>query len=146
MKRLDMAEDWAMPYVSHSLNQDVIRTSDGNYLFVNQGDAYPRGFILSKISDDGNSISRTVPFHFREGADRSYGYNETFAQYGGICETANGYVLCGSSERTLSLDYSYSGGKYYSPNEARDLFIQVIKKDFKVNAGQLTLQDESFTA
>ena len=69
-------------------------------------------------------------FHFREGADRSYGYNETYAQLGGIGETRNAYVFCGSSERTLSLATAPTGGAYCGHSEARDLFVQFLKKDF----------------
>lgn len=116
-------------YCSHSFDQATLATSDGGYMFVNHGDAYNRGFQLAKVSSMGTAISDFYSFHFREGANRSYGYNETFAQLGGLIETHNAYVLCGASNKTFSYELASSTG-YYGFNEPRDLFIQVVKKDF----------------
>lgn len=70
-------------YCSHSFNQDVIITSEGGYLFANQGDAYSRGFMIDKVTSNRNRGFSDVIFHFREGAKRDYGYNETYAEMGG---------------------------------------------------------------
>lgn len=124
-----------VPYCSHSFDQDVIATSDGGYLVANHGDANDRGFEIAKINyktDEKTSISyqEKCIFHFREGANRDHGYNETYAQLGGLCETDNTYVLCGSSEKTLSFDTAPTNQAYCGHSEARDLFVQILKKDF----------------
>lgn len=120
----------AIPYCSHSFDQAVIATSDGGYLFANHGDAYSRGFQIDKVNYAGKMQGEEVTFHFREGSDRGSGYNETYAQLGGLAETSIGYVLCGSSEKTLSYDVAPTNGSYCGHGESRNLFVQVLKKDF----------------
>ncbi|MBR2417961.1 MAG: fibronectin type III domain-containing protein [Clostridia bacterium] len=112
------------PYCSHSFDGDVLALSDGGFLVVNHGDAHPRGYQMTKISSNLYGYLQKTIFNFREGQNIPYGYNKTFAEFGGICETNNAYILCASSERTLSLDAATS-----SFNEPRDLFLQFIKKD-----------------
>ena len=67
MKRI-MPDFDIVPYVSHSFDQRTIPTSDGGFVMLNHGDAYDRGFSISKIGSDltahGNflvSISGRVP-------------------------------------------------------------------------------------
>lgn len=128
MKRIVPDYD-IVPYVSHSFDQRTLATSDGGFLMLNHGDAYDRGFSISKIDSDLNTWSTFFSFHFREGSDRSHGYNETYAQLGGVVETDNAFVFCGSSERTLSLALAPTQS-YCGNNEARDLFVQILKKDY----------------
>lgn len=123
-------------YTSHSFDQRVYAVSDGSFIALNHGDAYNRGFHITKISELNDSLGFWLPadddfynFHFREGASRSYGYNETFAQLGGLAELENAYVFAGASERTLSLEEAPSSG-YLGHNEARDLFVQILKGNF----------------
>lgn len=123
-----------VPYCSHSFDQDVIPTSDGGFLYANHGDASKRGFVVSKVKN-GVQSPDVITFHFREGGARDHGYNETFAQLGGLCETENTYVLCGSSEKTLSLAYALTNGVYCGHSEARNLFVQILKKDFASYSG-----------
>lgn len=127
MKRLDSN---AVTYCSHSFDQAALATSDGGFLYVNHGDAYGRAFVVDYVNDERQWDRGIESFHFREGTNRSYGYNETYAQLGGIAETDNGYVLCGSSEKTLSYDNAPTSGSYCGHSEARNLFVQVLKKDF----------------
>lgn len=116
------------PYTSHSFDQRVIETSDGGYLFAERGDAYDRGFVVSKwypyitrIWD----IPNFVPFHFRNG----YIYQTTYAILAGIAECSNGYALAGISEKTLS--YETDQTKVHPEfNESRNLFLQVFSKQF----------------
>ncbi|MDY5181264.1 hypothetical protein [Butyribacter sp.] len=116
------------PYCSHSFDQDVIGTSDGGFLVTNQGDAFPRGFLLTKVASDGKISGERISFHFRQGSNRDHGYNETYAQLGGVIETNNSYILCASSEKTLTINYG--NPEYCGNNEARNLFLQFLKKDF----------------
>lgn len=128
----------APSYTSHSFDQRVIATRDGSYLFADHGDAYERGFNITKISPYETNIwanKEFTSFHFREGANRDYGYNETYAQLGDIGETSVGYVLAASSEETLSLDVAPVNIEYGGHSEARNLFIQILKKDFGVRSG-----------
>lgn len=127
-------------YTSHSFDQRVIATSDGSYLFADHGDAYYRGFNINKAIISSNNIREThkyTPFHFREGTNsRSHGYNETYAQLGGIGEISTGYALSGASERTLSAEPAPTNKSYCGYSEARDLFIQIINKDFPDYEGE----------
>lgn len=111
------------PYCSHSFFQDVLITSDGGYLTLNLGDAYSRGIEVAKVSEDGTVLGEFVTFHFRENPAF---YQNVFAQLGGAIETYSGYVVCGTSENSLSFDKAANERL----NESRNLFIQVIKKDF----------------
>ena len=123
----------AVPYVSHSFDQQLLINKEGDYLFVDHGDAYDRGFVFTKIDGDSKNIWLNkvfTTFHFREGTNRSFGYNETYAQLGALKETEEGYVFVASSEKTLSRDVAPTNRKYVGSNEARNLFIQVLKKDF----------------
>lgn len=120
-------KDYAVPYTSHSFDQQVVTTKDGNYLFVDQGDAYPRGFKIELVN--GLKSYETVPFHFREGYNITEGYYNTFASLAGIGEVSTGYVLSGASEKTLSLESAFSTSKKKG-NESRNIFLQILKKDF----------------
>ena len=130
MKKLNIVA----PYSSHSFDQQVIATQSGGYLFADQADAYDRGFIISKVSKGTDGIwknSKFDSFHFREGANRDFGYNETYSQLGGIAEVSTGYVLAGSSEKTLSYNVAPTNQYYCGHSEARNLFVQIVKKDFE---------------
>ena len=121
--------NWEVCYTSHSFDQRVIATEDGGFLFADHGDAYSRAFMINKVVAD--EIDELETFHFREGSNsRSHGYNETYAQLGDLAELSNSYVLVGASERTLSLEPAPTNRDYCGHSEARDLFIQFIKKDF----------------
>lgn len=110
------------PYVSHSLNQQVLPMKDGSLLFVDQGDGGSRGFEINHLV--GGDMIEFTPFQFREGEDWSHGYNKTFAQLGGIAEGKVGYSLLGSSEKTLSAAPAKT-----ARNESRNLFLQFFRTD-----------------
>lgn len=129
-------------YTSHSFDQRIYATADGkSYIALNHGDAYDRGFSLTKITKIYDTEGYWLPadgevytFHFREGATRSYGYNETFAQMGGLAELDSAFVFAASSERMLSLAEAPSA-EYMGYNGARDLFVQILKKNFTDYSG-----------
>lgn len=117
-------------WISHSFDQRVITTSDGGLLLADQGDAFKRGFVISKVyqnTANRYTIKSLIPFHFRESDDSAYGYNTTFANLGNIVEVEDGYILVASSEKTLSINYAENR----AANEARNIFIQKYNKDFK---------------
>lgn len=122
------------PYISHSFNQQVLPLKDGNVLFVDQGDGYPRGFGLNHLAK--NEMTEFTPFHFKEGGPTPNGYNYTFAQLGGIAEGKVGYALLGSSEKTLSAAPASSSNK-----ESRNLFLQFFKTDISRYSETQNIED-----
>lgn len=121
MTRLNYAE----PYTSHSFEQTVTSTSDGGYLFADRGDAYERGFTVTKVTKGSKNVTAFVPFHVRNGSI----YQVTYATLAGIAEVSNGYALAGASEKTLT----YEDGKD-DFNESRNIFLQVFSKNFTSNS------------
>lgn len=119
--------DIIAPYTSHSFGQRVISTSDGGYLISNVGDAFDRGITLTRIYKDASGDWKReafVPFHFRTG---TY-YQKTYAKVAGIAELTNGYAIAGTSVKTLSCKVPETNDK--DDLESRNLFMQVVKKDF----------------
>lgn len=117
-------------FTGHAFDQAVISTWDGGYLFANEGDASPRAFNVTYVSPD-NVRGEIDSFHFREGIAGLY--QDVFARLGGLAETSKGYILCGSSENTLSYDYApvnAGSGEFAYHADKRNLFVQVLKKDF----------------
>ena len=116
------------PYTSHAFFTDVISASDnGEFAFVEQGDAYPRAYKFSYVSKQSNNnyylaLSKEI-FHFREGPHEDFGYNTTMANYGGMINLKDSIAFVATSEKTLSLEPAPS-----SSNESKNVFIQIIKK------------------
>ena len=117
-------------WISHSFAQRIIGTTDNEFLMADQGDGYPRALVISKTSGIQNPLTAGYKefeiFHFREANDSEYGYNHTFANLGNIIELSDGYLVVGASEKTLSINYAPSA----SVNEARNIFIQKLDKNF----------------
>ena len=119
-------------FVSHSMAQRVIPTSDGQFLSVDRGDANPRAFSVAKTyKSNSNSLylKSYSMFHFRESSDVAYAYNSTQSNLGNIVEVSDGYILVSSSEKTLSLNYA--NDRYI--NESQNIFIQKYNKNFSNN-------------
>ncbi len=116
--------DISKPYASHSFDQQVIATTDREFLFVDRSDGGQRGFAITKSDKTSlnNRLYGITPFHFREGT--TYRYQYVFSQLGGIAEGEIGYALVGTSEKTLS-----GAPAPYERNESRNLFVQILKKD-----------------
>ena len=125
-------------FVSHSMAQRVIPTSDGQFLSVDRGDANPRAFSVAKTYKNASNtlyLNNYSMFHFRESSDVAYAYNSTQSNLGNIVEVSDGYILVSSSEKTLSLNYA--NDRYI--NESQNIFIQKYNKDFS-NTGK-TVKD-----
>ena len=126
-------------YISHSLGQRIIPTSDGQFLMMEQGDAgyrgNTRGLLLTKIYEEHDSQynldilkEKTLRMtHFSEGGKGSNGYNWLYNVLGGLVEVNDGYIYVGAMEKTLSRAYGNS------INEERNLFVQKYSKDFYQN-------------
>lgn len=132
-------------WVSHSFDQRILATSDNEFLLADQGDAYPRSFVVSKTSGISNpqtaGLAKFDIFHFREAADKEYAYNNTFANLGNIIELDDGYLFVAASEKTLSINYAK--GDYL--NEPRNIFIQKLDKNFSSKTAE-TIQKFSTAA
>ncbi|MDO4300873.1 MAG: copper amine oxidase N-terminal domain-containing protein [Clostridia bacterium] len=108
---------------SHSFEQDILY-DNGNFVFVDRGDAQPRGYLISKYSITGDFINSCIPFNFKGGVNynkfqQGFSDGNTYSQYGGIIEIKDKYVLMGTYENTvLDLD-----------DTPRNLFIQYIDKN-----------------
>lgn len=134
---MSKASEYEIPYASHSFDQKVIPTADGAFLFADLGDAFDRGICITKAAP-GEDKAEAVPFHFAQSS--THHYNHIFAELGGIADVGIGYLIAGSSEETLATQlptqeayirlnettYSYA---YY--NDARNLYVQVLKTDFE---------------
>ncbi len=126
-------------WISHSLEQRVIATSDNEFLLVDSGDGNPRTYVVAKTHDLNKPTAMNVykynTFTFREGSDLAGSYNQIYTNLGNIIEVDDGYLLIADSERTLSLNYATTN----VANESRDIFIQKMSKDFKNKTAE-TLQ------
>ncbi|MDD6488975.1 MAG: fibronectin type III domain-containing protein [Clostridia bacterium] len=97
-------------YVSHSLDQRVLKLSGGGICFVNKGDAYPRGFDVAFA--DCNKKSST-PFHFYG----DLGQNYINAWLGGVVEAGGNVYLVSSSAKSMDSN---------ALEENQNLFIQMV--------------------
>lgn len=135
-------------YASHSFDQRVIVTKDNNILTLDLGDAGPRGIRLSKtefVGIDSSYLHSYVPFHFREGVDSTWGYNNVYSIMGNIIEVNDGYIYVGASEKTLSLEYSTN-----SYNESWNLYVQKYKLNLEeyttpLDINMLNVSDRTVT-
>ena len=103
-------EDKVMPYASHSFNQFILPV-DGGFLYANQGDMYPRGFVF-ELFKAGRKSNKLMSFTFKKGGKYQY----TFAQLGGMAKTASGYIFLGAYEKNSIVSH-------VSHNDSRNLFI-----------------------
>ena len=115
-------------YCSHSFEQ-TIYYDGSDFIFMDTGDAYPRGFLLSKV--DGKTAEEQkvcVPMKFKLGpgglehdTDR-IDYNYTFSELGGITKLKNQYLFFGTYENKTENPNLYS---------SRNLFTQMISLDLE---------------
>lgn len=109
-----------MPYSSHSFDEFLL-VDGNNFVVVDRGDAYPRGFQIQKIG----SSTKIVPFKFKG----EIGDNETYSALGGLVKTASGYLLAGTYENTTSSLNS----------SARNLFVQTISSGLNSSGSPIYL-------
>lgn len=98
-------------YVSHSFDQRVLALSNGDVLFANLGDAYPRGFDLEEV---GNTHPwNACTFHFHGDS----GLNWTEARLGGVGEVSSGIAMACVSAPSMNQNYK---------KENHQLFLQIV--------------------
>jgi len=115
-------------YVSHSFDQRVLFDKYGIAWFVDQGDAFPRGFAVSTDSDMRSTYFEPFHFYAAESALQDmFVLNETQANLGGVVETSSGLVLVGSSVKSLKKS-GYNSQK-------QNLFIMYVDSDKKMLDG-----------
>lgn len=111
--------DWPIPYSSHSFDQYIVPASDGGFILEDRGDAYSRGFTLTRVTQ--LSSNTFTSFHFSE----TQTYQYTRSELGGLAESTFGYILAASSINQLT--YTPIPESEVIP---RNIFVQVIKKNF----------------
>jgi len=119
-----------MPYASPSFNQ-LLLPIDGGFVFADQGDAYPRGFMFSRFLRD-EKTKCVAAFEFKKGSVYQY----TFAQLGGIVKTKTGYLFAGTYERN-------SKTRDQIHNDSRNLFVMTVKDDFSRCGDPIWITDYS---
>lgn len=107
-------------WCSHSFAQRVLIDHNGNPVYANQGDCYPRAF--ETVSRDGEKEL----FHFycdQKDSNNMWIVNYTNAQLGGITDTSRDIFLAGSSVKSMTKN-GYN-------NQARNLFIMSVGGNIK---------------
>ena len=104
-----------VPYISHSFNQFILPIDEG-FVFVDQGDAFPRSFQFSKFQK-GHETKGLSSFVFKRGEV----YQNTFSQLGGLAKTSNGYIFAGTYEKNRIVLGNH--------NDSRNLFILTFDDD-----------------
>lgn len=119
MKRVKGYDYW----VSHSFNQKIIATRDGGIVFGDHGDAYDRGFILNYNNLKTGKFISYIPFHFWGlHTNDMFHVNKTYAQLGNIGEVDTGYVLVGTSAKSMTS---------IAADEKQQLMLQIINPETK---------------
>lgn len=89
------------PWVSHSFDQRVIWYSKSkSWLFVDQGDAYPRSFVADLLNIKNLKVTRNTILTFKG----KKGDNKTNSQLGGVVETASGVMFVGAAGKNGAQD------------------------------------------
>lgn len=96
--------DKEMPYVSHSFNQFILPI-DGGFMFADRGDAYPRAFRFSTVTNAG--LKSVDSFTFKQGS----AYQNTFSELGGVAKTSTGYLMVGTYERSAATSAEYNDSR-----------------------------------
>lgn len=91
-----------MAYVSHSFNQFVIGDDNGDIVFLDQGDGFPRAAQLAKETREkwGEDKKRYIVCY-----EGSCGDNETGASIGGLEYSCNNYLTVGTAGAHFDWDY-----------------------------------------
>ncbi|MDR0443644.1 MAG: hypothetical protein LBH44_09580 [Treponema sp.] len=92
----DVGANTQMPYVSHSFNEFILPVDNG-FVFVDHGDAYPRGFTFAKFQN-GVNTKRLHAFKF----PGQVGQNATFSEMGGLAKTSTGFIFTGTHAKDAS--------------------------------------------
>ena len=113
-------------FVSHSFDQFIMELDDGGVCIVNKGDAYPRGYETDFYNTQRQN---STSFHFYG----SSGDNNVYSWFGGMVEVKNRIYLVASSAKSLSST---------APNEAQNIFIQLISDDTNTIKGATSRSGE----
>ena len=119
-------------WISHTMAQRILAMKDGGFFSVDQGDANPRGFIVTRTYDGANDTNIKRYFarslHFttpRSTSLTKFDYNYTYAKLGNIIDVGDGVILVGATEKTIT----DNNAKYLYLNESSNLFVQKLKSD-----------------
>jgi hypothetical protein len=117
---------------AHSFDQKTIADGDG-FVLADLADNLPRGIVVTK-----NRVGRVV-FTYKTRlstkattrGDKTLGPgmwsndNDCYTELGGLASASGGYLVLGSSERSLD-----NGKATGTLNEARNLFVVLVSRDF----------------
>jgi glucan-binding YG repeat protein len=110
-----------IPYVSHSFNQ-FVRYDNGNILYIDHGDAYPRSIRATLVKDD-HSTRRLDLFEFQSGVGH---YNFTGATLSGLGIGVSNNVIVGMAQPH---DHAINGVTGYNNYMAYNVYQIIFDKE-----------------
>ena len=123
--------EYGAPYCSHSFEQQVYELDNGQIMFLNKGDGYPRALQVSVLGNEGKMLQTYDVFHYRNSTQ----YNVTFGNLGGMTELETGYLIGGASEKVLSHEKQNT-----SEIKEGNVFVQLLDKDFSKKKADKEIQ------
>ncbi len=118
--------DDKIPYSSHSFNEFILPI-ENEFVIIDHGDAYPRGFQIKRTSDGKGILSFKIK--------GNVGANPVFSQLGGIEATTDGYIFLGASEKSNVV------GSNTWHNESHNVFVQILDKNLATASNPIWLTD-----
>jgi hypothetical protein len=110
----------SVPVIGHSFNQFILPIDNG-FIYVDQGDGWPRAFNFTKVTKGVLPNPTGESFSF-EGA---IGDNNTDAELGGLVQTSSGYLFFGTYNKIKPTPAS------------RDIFLLKLDKDLQGGANPI---------
>lgn len=86
-------QDCTAAYVSHSLNQYILASRDGDLILANHGDAAPRALVLHKLTGGAGAEKLGQASEVRTPEFIGGSKVPTRTKMGGVAETSSGYVM-----------------------------------------------------
>lgn len=115
-------------HVSHSFDQFVLY-DDGGFVYLDMGDASPRGIIMSKSSSTAKILQKNINSIKR--CEETY--NNIYTHLAGFVANSSNYIVCGATEKNdIITNYC---------NDSRNLFIQIVDKDTLAASDPIWLTD-----
>ena len=107
-------------YVSHSFNQFILVDQDKSIVSLDQGDRYPRGFVLNadrKLEKLNVYASEPISLNVVAFPETKV-YQYTGASAGGLAETTSGYIV------------SYNQDPTGNASDVRNVYLAFVPRDY----------------